>query len=93
MPRMATHSNQLTLRGLDPRVLREIRRIARVNGISLNKAALLILRRGAGIEEAEPGRSVGTGLDRFIGSWTAAQAREFSCSTQALEQIDGELWK
>jgi hypothetical protein len=94
MRHVKPHSSQLTLRGVDPRVLAEIRRVARQKGISLNKAALSILARGSGVgEPAEPSRRIGPALDRFIGSWTATQAREFSRSLRSLEQVDDELWK
>jgi hypothetical protein len=91
---MAPQRSQLTLRGLDPRLVGEIQRVARATGLSLNKAALRILARGAGLEApAENDRTIGKALDRFVGSWTRAQARGFSRSTRSLERIDEELWK
>jgi hypothetical protein len=94
MTHVATHTTQLTLRGLDPRVAAEIRRVARDRDISLNKAALSILKRGAGIEEQpEATNRIGNALDRFIGTWTTADAREFTRSLRSLERVDEDLWK
>jgi hypothetical protein len=91
---MANHVSQLTVRGLDPRLMGEILRVARAKGISLNKAALSVLTRGAGLEEPpESARLIGKAVDRFVGTWTAAQARDFSRSTRSLEQVDEDLWK
>ncbi|HVJ20179.1 MAG TPA: hypothetical protein VM686_32415 [Polyangiaceae bacterium] len=91
---MARRTNQLTLRGLEPQVLGEIQRVARAKGVSMNKAALGLLKRGAGIDEpAEASRCIGPAVDRFVGTWTTAQARAFSQSIGSLEQVDDELWK
>jgi len=91
---MAPHTGQLTVRGLDPRVMAEIQRVARAKGISLNKAALSVLRRGAGLEEPVANeRLIGSALDRFVGTWTASQAREFSRGMRSLEQVDEDFWK
>ena len=91
---MARRTSQITLRGVEPLVLAEIQRIARAKGVSMNKAALSLLNRGAGIdEERQASRRIGTAVDRFVGSWTGAQASAFSRSIASLEQVDDELWK
>ncbi len=43
--------SQLTLRHFDPRVAAEIRRLAKQMQISLNQAAQLLLKRGAGVSD------------------------------------------
>jgi hypothetical protein len=90
---MARHSNQLTLRDVDPRVLDEIHRLARAEGLSVNKAAAKILRMGAGVQDAPVSRSIGGSVDRFVGSLSKAEAAKLSTSLRSLEQVDGELWK
>ncbi|HEV8130595.1 MAG TPA: hypothetical protein VGQ81_05055 [Acidobacteriota bacterium] len=85
---------QLTLRGFDKDVEREIRNVARRRGISLNRAAVELLRKGAGL--AEPGaRSdiVGDSLDTLIGTWSERDEREFLEAVAALEQIDRRFWR
>lgn len=49
--------NQLTLRGLDKELERRIREFAEQEHIFLNKAALKLMRRGAGLNHAaaDPG--------------------------------------
>ena len=67
--------NRLTLRGFDDRLAESIRSVARREGISLNQAALMLLRKGAGL--ADEGRErgmVGSSLDHLIGSWTQEEA-------------------
>jgi len=62
--------------------------------MSLNRAAILMMRRGAGlVEPSGPANTVGDALDGFIGSWSAAEARSVLKSIATLEQIDPDLWR
>ena len=87
------HSNQLTLRDLDPRILDEIERVAKAEGLSLNKAAAKILKAGAGIQDLSEPRCIGAAVDRFVGSLSAREASRLTRSLRALERVDDELWK
>ena len=56
--------NQLTVRGFDDDLSASVRRLAKREGISLNQAALKLLRRGAGLTDGmERADTVGS-------SWT-----------------------
>ena len=85
---------QLTVRGFDKELERRLRALSREKGVSLNRAALLLLRRGAGL--SEPRREehvVGNTLDHLIGRWSAEEETEFLDSIRAFEQIDESLWR
>ena len=85
---------QLTIRGFDRDLERRLREIAASQQISLNRAALALMRRGAGLAdrgEATADR-VGTALDSFIGIWSEEDEAEFLKTLEPLEQIDPELW-
>lgn len=86
---------QLTLRGFDRDLERRLREVARQRQISLNKAAILLLRRGAGLDPDEVAATdvIGDSLDHLIGSWTASEAREFEDAVALFEQIDEEQWR
>ena len=85
---------QLTLRGFDPALERRVRELAAELQISLNRAALLLMRRGAGLADARgPARAVGGGLDSFIGVWSEDQEAEFLEAIEPLQRIDPELWR
>lgn len=84
---------QITLRGIDPALERRIRQVADEEGLSLNKAALRILRRGAGVGEEGARHRIGDRLDAFFGTWTAAEAREFLESIESCEQIESAFWR
>lgn len=85
--------NQLTLRGFGPGLERRLRAVAREREISLNRAALLLLRRGAGLETSGGGSgAVEAALDSFVGVWSESDEREFLESLGDLEQVDPGLW-
>jgi len=86
----------LTVRGFDPELEQRLREVARERRISLNKAAILLLRRGAGLREegdGEPEGAVGNSLDAFFGGWTAAEAKAFDDAVAVFEQIDEAIWR
>jgi hypothetical protein len=72
----------------------EIEALARERGISLNRAAVLLIRQGAGLDDdGAHSKVIGDSLDEFIGSWTAEDEAEFLGTIEAMEQIDDELWR
>ena len=87
-----SQTQHLTLRGLDPRLEKEVRALARRERISLNKAALRLLEKGAGLG-ARPDDRIGTSLDHLIGTWKPKEAEEFLDSIRSCEQFDPELWE
>ena len=86
--------NQLTVRGFDDELSASLRRLAKSEGISLNQAALRLLRKGAGLSDGAGGADVvGSSLDHLIGSWTRAEADEFDAALEEFETIDESAWK
>lgn len=84
---------QLTIRGFDQQLERRLRQLARSEGLSLNKAALLLMRRGAGLDSPKDRPDVvGHALDGFIGVWSRAEEDDFLESIQVFEQIDESFW-
>jgi hypothetical protein len=85
---------QLSLRGFDPELEKQIREIARKQRISLNRATLCLLRKGAGLTESSKiADVVGDSLDSLIGKWSEEESRAFLKSIEPLEQIDRSIWK
>ena len=89
---------QLTIRGLDNDLSQRLLHIANTEGISLSKAALRLLRKGAGLpltfapdKDAEHAKD---GLKRLAGSWSKEEAEEFDALIEeSFEVIDEEMWK
>lgn len=85
---------QLTVRGFDKELQRRLREFAKQEGISLNRAAVLLMRRGAGLDRASTwAGTVGDALDSFAGSWTSRDEAEFTAAVADFEQVDEELWR
>ncbi|MYD93006.1 MAG: hypothetical protein F4Y02_04800 [Chloroflexi bacterium] len=85
---------QLTVRGFDDELSAAIKGLAQREGISLNKAALRLLRKGAGLTDDGAGRPrIGDSLDHFFGSWTQEQADELNAALKEFDTIDEEMWK
>jgi hypothetical protein len=85
---------QLSLRGFDPQLEKIIRDIARKQRISLNRATISLLRKGAGlVENRKRANVVGDSLDFLIGKWSEKESQAFLKSISPLDQIDCSFWK
>ncbi len=86
--------NQLTVRGFDDELSAAMRRLAKREGISLNQAALRLIRKGAGLTDGAGGAdTVGSSLDHLIGSWTTQEADAIDSALEDFETIDEAIWK
>ena len=84
---------QLTVRGLGDELTRAIRRLANRDGTSLNRAAVKLLRRGAGLEDGQGADTVGSSLDHLIGTWSDAEADDIEQALRDFETIDEAVWE
>ena len=84
---------QLTVRGLGEELTRAIRRLANRDGTSLNRAAVKLMRRGAGLAEGQDADVVGSSLDHLIGTWSCAEADEIDEALRHFEAIDEGVWE
>ena len=86
--------HQLTVRGFDDELSARLRGLAQREGISLNQAALRLLRKGAGLaDDGRPPGPIGNSLDHLFGVWTQAEYEEFNKAIEEFETIDEEMWK
>jgi hypothetical protein len=83
---------QITLRGLSPELEQRIQQLAAEEQISLNKAALKLLSKGAGLMEGRK-TVIGQDLDHLFGTWKESAAKKFLASIKSCEQIDEDFWK
>ena len=62
-------------------------------GISLNQAALRLLRKGAGLTDSQENPNViGTSLDDLIGTWSQDEAESFDAALEIFETVDESAW-
>ncbi len=86
--------NQLTIRGFDDDLKERIRSLAEQEGISLNRAAVKLLKKGAGLMDIGAGRGkVGNSLDHLIGSWSKERVDDFKSIMVEFEKIDESIWQ
>ncbi len=85
--------DQLTVRGFGDELDAAVRRLAAQEQISLNKAALRLLRRGAGLSDrADQACTVGSSLDHLIGSWSSTEADALDAALEDFGVIDESAW-
>ena len=86
--------NQLTVRGFEHRLERELKKLAKEKGVSLSQAALELMRRGAGLEPPRgmPPR-IGSAIDRFVGTLSREDSAALEESVKQFEVIDPALWR
>ncbi len=83
--------NQITIRGIKPEVDREIRRLAKESGKSLNRVILDMIHLNSGLQSKNK-KSSSESLGELAGGWGEKEATEFLESIKSCEQIDEEMW-
>ena len=76
---------ELTVQGLDEEMRDHLLQLATRERISLNEAALRLMRSGAGLRDRGP---IGKSLDHLAGSWTRAEAEAFDKELEVFETLD-----
>ena len=84
--------SQITLRGIDPRIEKEIRRMARQSGKSLNRIILDMIYRYKGLTKTED-RPRADSLRALAGGWSEEDASEFLEAIKSCEQVDSDMWR
>lgn len=82
----------ISVRGVDEKALRRLKEAARKRGISLNGLITEMLNEGTG--QKRPVTPVEhDDLDRFSGTWSAQDAREFQDAAATFARLDEDLWR
>ena len=85
--------NQLTVRGFDDELSAAMHGLARREGISLNQAALRLLRKGAGITDSKRNpNAIGSALDDLFGVWSQEEAESFDRALEVFGTVDEAAW-
>jgi len=84
--------NAITVRNLPPAVAKAVKEKARKERLSLNKAIVKLLEEATGAEKPRA-KLLHHDLDRFAGTWSAAEYRQFTEALREQRQIDPEMWK
>ncbi len=86
--------NQLTVRGFDDDLSAILNHLAKQEGISLNQAALRLLRKGAGLSDGSRGNpnAIGAALDDLFGAWSRDEAEGFDAALEVFGTVDEAAW-
>jgi hypothetical protein len=86
--------SQVTLRGIPEDIEHIVKKEAKANGTSLNKAFISLLRRGADHQtKSQRGKESQSGkFKAFLGLWSEEEASPFDASIKTQRKIDEELW-
>lgn len=84
--------SQITVRGIEPDVEKEIRRLAQKSGKSLNRVILDIIYQNSSVRKKTTS-SAAQSLSKLAGGWTKQDADAFFESIKLCRQIDEEMWK
>jgi hypothetical protein len=79
---------QITIRGIEPEVEQEIRKIAKGSHKSINQVIKEIIHK-----EFKGRTSPASSLRDLAGGWSDKDANEFEQSIRSCEQIDEAMWK
>ena len=79
---------QITIRGLEPKVEQEIRKIAKESQKSINQVIKEIIH-----EEFNGSASPASSLKELAGGWSEKDAAEFERAIKSCEQIDESMWQ
>ena len=82
----------MTIRGFDDELADYIRRLARREGISLNRAVMRLVRRGADLDDSDAD-VIGASLDHLMGTWTVDEADAIDRALEDFSRIDEAMWK
>jgi len=85
--------NQLTITGLDADLTTYIQDLARREGISLNRAVMRLLRRGAELHGGKADDVAGSSLDHLMGTWSTEEADLIDQALEDFSRIDEAMWK
>jgi hypothetical protein len=83
---------QITLRGMEPALEQEIRKLAKKSGKSLNHVILDMISQHTGFNKKSKGPAAES-LRKLAGGWDEEYAHKFMASIKSCEQIDEEMWK
>ncbi len=85
---------KIVLSEFDDELAASIRRVAEREQISMEEAALKLLRKGAGLGVGrKPDGKIGNSLDHFIGSWSKEEAAELQAALREHHVVDESDWR
>jgi predicted DNA-binding ribbon-helix-helix protein len=83
----------LSVRNLDERALRELKRLARARNTSVNALIVELLEQRTGVRRADSQAMRHDDLDALAGRWSKVDAAAFAAAIAPFGEPDPELWQ
>jgi plasmid stability protein len=83
----------MSVRGLDDKVLAQLKGQAKREGSSLNSLVIRLLKAHTSWQQRKQPQIAFDDLDALAGAWSGAQPRTFERDTAPLREVDPALWK
>lgn len=90
--RLVIETKSVTIRGINEKLDRTLKAIARESQMSVNQWILQSLRKITGLEK-QPPMIEHHNLGSLAGSWTKKNLEQFQSDTSIFADIDEEIWK
>lgn len=84
--------SSIHLRKVDENLMMALKQEAANRKVSVNTLILILLQCGLGLDHRRK-LPVYHDLDSFIGTWSAADLKEFKRNVADFEKIDEDLWR
>ncbi len=85
---------QITIRDIPDDIAKIVKKKARENNLSLNKAFISLLEKTTGIKAKKMKRKTTYhDLDHLCGAWSKKEANAFKKNLKTQRKIDEDLWK
>jgi plasmid stability protein len=83
----------MSVRGLDDKLLAQLKHQAQREGSSLNSLVIRLLKAQTSGQQRKQPQIVFDDLDALAGTWSSAQTRTFQRDTAPFRAVDPALWK
>ena len=83
----------MSLRGLEPDLVRRLKRETDRRGLSVNQTVQVLLRESLGLGDPEDEPAVHEDLNHLAGTWSAREAREMENRLARHRRVDPDMWK
>ena len=85
---------QITLRDIPDNIANIVKKQAKANKLSLNKAFISLLEKATDIKSKKKAvKTIYHDLDHLCGAWTKKDSKKFEKDLEVQRKIDEDLWK
>lgn len=84
-------TSNIHLRNVDQLMMQRLKQEAKARNLSVNQLILILLKKDLGLSHKQI-KFVHHDLDKFAGTWSKQEAKEFLKHIEDFEKIDEDIW-